>query len=522
VDQEQRRDQPARLVRGPRPEWPRVVRGDWGRLAVPALGAWTPSMSVTVVIPAHGGQAALDLVLAALSAQTYPAGLLDVIVVDDGSQPPLRLPDIRPDRTHRIRVAAGWGTANAVNLGVEHASGAIVHRLDADMVVFPAHIEALARWHHVLPDAVTLGYKRFVTDATTTTPEQVRQRCVDGTIDRLFAESSPHDYIEKLIDKTSGLRAGDHLNFLVHVGATAAVRRDFFHAAGGLDPQLVLGEDTEFGFRLAQAGGVFIPDPAARSWHLGTPAMMREGPRLRRYNHPHLADLMPHPRWLRTGAGRIWRVPLVTAIVTGLADAQFELTRATIDRLLASRESDLRIVLIGPWTALSDARRDVLTDPLQDLRLIAANYRSEPRVRFAIVAPDTVFPSPYRLDVPAGVGVGRDTVGALIAAADTTRAGLVDAGRLTLWRTAAVSRAYRVQRAGESLVDAVASVHGRHQMAAPGVVDLATLDPHRLTPPAGLAAADTGPVLVGRIRSLLRAALLVARQQVARVYGRNR
>ncbi len=373
-----------------------VVRGDWGRLSPPAVGAWTPSETVSVVVAAYNCQGLLDLALAALSQQTYPGDLLEVIVVDDGSQPPLRLPEIRPGRCRLVRVSGGWGIANAVNTGVARATGAIVHRLDADMVVFPEHVEALARWHQEIPDAVTLGYKRFV-ERGTSTPEEVSRRCADGTIGELFADSLPHDYIERLIDTTDQLRAGDHLNFLAHVGATVAMRRDFYLATGGLDPSLPLAEDTEFGFRLAQAGAVFIPEPGARGWHIGPSSMMRRGPQLRRHNHPHLADLMPQPRWLRRGAGRIWRVPLVTAVVTGAGS--FECIRTCVDRLLASTEHDLRVVLIGPWDSLVDERRDVLADPLLDERLVAATYRSEPRVRLATQAPETVFPSPYRLDV---------------------------------------------------------------------------------------------------------------------------
>jgi GT2 family glycosyltransferase len=495
----------------------RVLRSDWSTLSPPPVGAWTPTKSVSVVIPAYNCQASLDLTLAALSRQTYPSDLLEVIVVDDGSQPALLLPKIRPERTRIVTITEGWGIANAVHTGAQHATGEILHRLDADMVVFPRHVEALARWHHLTPDAVTLGYKRFV-DEGWATPDEIAHRCDDGTIGELFSGTSPHEYVERLIDTTNQLRGGDHLNFLVHVGATVALHRDFYFSTGGLNRDLALGEDTEFGYRLAQAGAVFIPEPGAQSWHMGPSSMMRRGAELRRFNHPHLADLMPQPRWLRKGAGRVWQVPLVTAVVSGIegAGASFELVRTCVDRLLASDEHDLRVVLVGPWATLADVRRDVLADPLLDLRLIAATYRSEPRVRFAAEAPDTVFPSPYRLDVPADAGVGPGTVGRQVAEADKTKAGLVQAGRLTLWRTAAVSRAARVRRPDESLVDAVTAVYGRHSVAAPEVADLAGLPLEKLTSPTRLAASGTDVVVVAGVRSLLKAARLVARRTVRR------
>ena len=71
----------------------RVAGNDYRSLTPPELGAWTPSLRVSVVVPAYGGQDKLDLVLAGLAGQTYPEDLTEVIVVDNGSDPPLRLPD---------------------------------------------------------------------------------------------------------------------------------------------------------------------------------------------------------------------------------------------------------------------------------------------------------------------------------------------------------------------------------------------------------------------------------------------
>jgi GT2 family glycosyltransferase len=468
-----------------------------------------------VVIPGHNSQDRLDLTLAALSRQTYPAGLLEVVVVDDGSAPPLRLPDLRPANCRIVPVTEGWGIANAVNTGARHATGEILHRLDADMVTEPTHVEALARWHHVTTDAVTLGYKRFVNDGWPT-PADIVRHCDEGTLEVAFATTEPHDYIEKIIERTDLLRGGDHLNFRVHVGATVAMHREFFLDTGGLNTDLVLGEDTEFGFRLAQAGALFIPEPRARSWHLGPSSMMQRGEELRRFNQPHLADLMPQPRWLRKGAGRVWRVPLVTAVVP--AEGSFELVSTCVDHLLGNDEHDLRVVLVGPWDDLTDGRRTVLTDPLLDLRLLAATYRSEPRVVLATEAPSTVFPSPYRLDVAAGTGVAPSTVGDMVAQADRDRLGLLGTAdrRLVLWRTAAVSRALRTLHPGESLVDAVTDVYGQGAFAAAGVVDLSALPAGALRSPTSLSQRHSDVVVVGGARSLLKAAAMVARKSLRR------
>ncbi|HEY8472912.1 MAG TPA: glycosyltransferase [Natronosporangium sp.] len=523
------------------PSFPLVVRNDWRALSPPPLAGWRPTSSVSVIIPAYNCQWCLDLALAGLARQTYPAGLLEVVVVDDGSEPKLELPEVAPPNTRIVRApdhSTGWGRANALRVGAAVSDGEILQWLDADLLPFPEHVAAQARWHAVAPEVVTLGYKRFVrggwpTPAEEDWPTPAEVADPGRSIETLFppALAEPHDYVEELIEATDRLRAADHLAFRAHVGATAALRRELYLAAGGVDPSLRLGEDNELGYRLAQAGAVFVPEPRSRSWHLGPSHAMTVGERQRRYNRPFLADRMPQPRWLRGSGNRIWAVPLVVAVVEVADDDPYEQVRECVDRLLASEETDLRVVLVGDWEGLPDARpagrRPVLADPLLDRRLIAATYRSEPRVSFAGAAPQTAFPSPYLLRVPARVGVGRSAVRRLVAEADARRLGLlrllparrgagVSPPVVELWRTAAVSRARRRQRAGEPLADLVAAVWGAGWTSGPefGVVDLAT------APAPGPAAPAPAPVPVAGLRSLLRATGYVGRLAAARVRRR--
>ena len=105
-------------------------------------------------------------------------------VVDDGTDPPLVLPEIRPEQTTLVRGSeGGWGKANALRTAVARSSGEVLHLLDADMVVYPEHVAAMVRWQHVLPYAVTLGHKRFVDPAVVGPwphPEAVARAWADG------------------------------------------------------------------------------------------------------------------------------------------------------------------------------------------------------------------------------------------------------------------------------------------------------------------------------------------------------
>ena len=116
-----------------------VVRGnDWRSLEPSGIGEGTPTGTVTVVLPCYMGQAELELTFAGLAHQTYPSHLLEVVVVDDGSTPPIVLP---AGATFTATVVAqqrdGFGLARARNLGAERASGEILVFLDCDMIPEP-------------------------------------------------------------------------------------------------------------------------------------------------------------------------------------------------------------------------------------------------------------------------------------------------------------------------------------------------------------------------------------------------
>jgi hypothetical protein len=325
---------------------------------------------------------------------------------------------------------------------------------------------------------------------------------------------------------------------MVHVGATGAFRKELYRAAGGLDTGLRLGEDAELGCRLFQAGAVFVPEAGAGAWHLGRSHMMRHERLLRRYNRPFLADRMPHPRWLRRVGGSGWSVPLVRVVVE--VDGQrLERVRAAVDAILRGHQRDLRVDLVGRWGSISQERVSPLADPGLDLRLVAATYRSDPRVRLVEHPPDSGFPSPYLLRVPVSCGLAAGAVPRLVGYADRHRRCLVrvapPAGRgpgVELWRTAAISRAGWVRRNGETLAEAVAEVHGAATVTpqAAGVVDLSRVRLARLA--AGADAPSGGAAQSGRwlpssvevagVRSLARAAVLVARLAAARILARVR
>ncbi|SHI80602.1 Glycosyl transferase family 2 [Nocardiopsis flavescens] len=436
---------------------PRVRRNEYGLLDPPAPGEWEPSLSVSVVVPAHGQPEKLALVLASLAGQSYPAHLMEVVVVDDGSPEPLALGPVRPENTRLITAAAGaWGSGHAVNTGVAASSGQVVLRLDADMLVYREHVEAQMRWHHLVDYAVVLGHKLFVDFDPSAlgaglAPERVAEEVAAGRAGGLFDRegADPH-WIEEVVDRTEGLRTAGFGAFKVYVGATGSLSRGLFEEAGGMDPDLVLGGDSEFGHRLAERGALFVPDRASDSWHLGRSQMQDSRSAGMRFRAPYVANRVPDFHLRSKGPARVWEVPRAE-VVLDVSGRTLEEVDATVAPLLSGTAPDVRVWLAGPWEELSEGRRSPLAEELLDLRLVRETYRGDLRVRCVEEVPEPDGRVPFRLHLPVGVRPLPGAVADLVRLADRKSAGLVCApvpgalragdGVLRLERAAAFARA---------------------------------------------------------------------------------
>ena len=126
-------------------------------------------LSVAVVISCRGGQDKLDLTLASLAVQSYPSKLISVYIVDDGSDPALKLPKIRPAKVKLINYkndAKKWGKTKATNAVTANLKEDVLWFVDADMVFDPDHLAHHMKWHHDSDDYAVLGWKRFVKEWT--------------------------------------------------------------------------------------------------------------------------------------------------------------------------------------------------------------------------------------------------------------------------------------------------------------------------------------------------------------------
>ena len=199
---------------------------------------------VSVVIPCHNRHDLLNRALASVRAQRGQGTdfTLEVIIVDDASNPPLRPTLNAADRC--IRLDANGGAAHARNVGCKAATGDVIAFLDSDdqwlETKIARQLEVLRqhrrRTDDVSPVVVCSGY---------------RTRRRSGLA---FQEVIPNS-VDSLVGFVSGCRFCP--------GSTALLPRDVFEDIGPFDEKLLRLEDYDWYIRLALHGGRVLIAPEA-------------------------------------------------------------------------------------------------------------------------------------------------------------------------------------------------------------------------------------------------------------------
>lgn len=211
---------------------------------------------VTVIMPIRNEAAFIERSLGAVIAQDYPLNRLEVLVVDgmsdDGTRAIVRhfaeqSSDAGFVGTPRVVLLDNPAciVPTAFNIGLRHAHGAIIVRVDG-------HCE-------IAPDYVS----RCVEALEQTGADNVgglMQAVSDNRIGRAIAlaTSSPFGV------------GGARFHYATEPGWVdtvylGAFRREVFERVGGFDEEMVRNQDDEFNFRLTQAGGKVWLDPTIRS-----------------------------------------------------------------------------------------------------------------------------------------------------------------------------------------------------------------------------------------------------------------
>ena len=429
----------SREAAGPRPAAVRC--NDWRRIRLPEAAAFVPTLPVSVVVPCFEAPGALALTLAGLARQDWPRALLEVVVVDDGSEPPLELPALpvsAPLDVKLVRQARrGFGLARARNAGARAAAHPILVFLDGDVIAEAGLLAAHARWHHAVSDALTLGFCAYVSVAGID-PEAIRNR--PGSVRELLGDR-PFDppWWERHMARTGDMTSGHDDLFRAVTGHNLGISRAFFEAVGGFDESFARygGEDTEFGYRVQMRGGLLAPERGAFAWHQGRFAEGRsDKARDQALQGAKLAGLIADPGFRGNAPGRVHPVPRhVVTLEAG--DVPAARVAAAVEVLLADPAGDLAVRVELPPGRGGDGAA-----------MLEERFRADPRVRVAPQCPalDAFPASPFHLTLPAGAAIGPGAVGAMRGAlgdAVAAEAVLPDGARASIARAWALHRARR-------------------------------------------------------------------------------
>ena len=332
---------------------------------------------MSVVVPHYERQGALDRTLAALAAQSYPHELVEVIVVADGSRTPPRIPaGSGLDITVLEQARRGFGAARARNAGARAAKHDILVFLDCDIVAERRLLQAHARWHHAVSDALTLGLRTFV-DAAGVDASAIRRA---GDLRQLFAKGGQDaDWREPYLALTDDLAAGRAGAFRAMSSCHFGIGKGFFREIGGFDESFDRYglEDTELAYPAQVRGGLLVPVRDARAWHQGRRAPGRESKRraLRR-QRAMAEEPIAHPAYRESAPGRVFGAPRFVVTVAGDGPASADPKADLVVRIEVPR---------GASTADAAALRD--------------RFRAHPRVRIAVPGAERRCPT-----VPGTVG----------------------------------------------------------------------------------------------------------------------
>ena len=206
---------------------------------------------ISVVVATYNRPTLLRRLLEDLGRQTLGAERFEVVVVDDGSQEPVKrtLGATRFPFRLTLLEQANAGAALARHRGIEAASGRVVLITDDDVRIAPDFVERHLGRHATAPHRVVLGPIR-------PDPAVWSRELFEKWYVRFFAR------LEARLSQPGHRPRGTEL-----YTANVSLERTDYLAVGGFDEALGQSEDVELGLRLEKAGCVFEYAVDAPVWH---------------------------------------------------------------------------------------------------------------------------------------------------------------------------------------------------------------------------------------------------------------
>lgn len=177
---------------------------------------------MSIVIPTRDSGVRVHCAIESVLAQGDSG--IEIVVVDDGSQEPIRLSDLEVEGGVRVLRTSGLGVSQARNLGIETSTGDWVSFLDDDDCLLPNWAETMRGL--AAEEAGLVSVSAVFVDQQGSKRKNVEPRPLPG----------------QLSDGRALFLAG-----------CFSVRRRVLEISGGYDPVLTFSENTDLGLRVADA-----------------------------------------------------------------------------------------------------------------------------------------------------------------------------------------------------------------------------------------------------------------------------
>jgi len=206
-------------------------------------------MRVSVIIPCYNEQKYIRQFLESLIALEYDSALLEIFLVDGGSSDGTHaiISEYTSRHSHLHLLHNPDRTVPyALNIGLKHAAGELIARMDIHSRFPPDYIDKLVSWHRRLEADNIGGVCRTGTliDSGTAAAIAVAMSDRFGVGNSIFRIGAEEEYLE------------------VDTVPFGCYRRDVFDRIGTFDERLTRNQDIEFNKRLLKSGGkiVLVPE----------------------------------------------------------------------------------------------------------------------------------------------------------------------------------------------------------------------------------------------------------------------
>ncbi|MCX6032757.1 MAG: glycosyltransferase family 2 protein [Chloroflexi bacterium] len=320
---------------------------------------WTISMTssstlplpfVSVLVPLRNEARHISRCLEAILNQDYPHDRMEVMVVDglstDGTreivqaaarQAQGQAAEAKSPVAVRLLDNSGRITPTAFNIGIRHARGDIIVRVDGHTVIAPDYVrqcvEALQRTQadNVGGTMNAVGENTFgeAVALATSTPF--------GVGGARFHYSDREEWVDT-----------------VYLGAWP---REVFARIGLFDEELVRDQDDEFNYRLREYGGRILHSPQIKLFYTGRSMPKTLWKQYFQYGFWKVRVLQKHPRQMQM---RQFMPPLFVASLLGSALlAPFTIVGQTLLALVGGTYLVTNLI-VSLWTARPDGKRILL------------------------------------------------------------------------------------------------------------------------------------------------------------------